>query len=57
MSQTTPLKGISPRALGKIGLRRFGLEDKILEDQKEMIEEMMESMLYASKVLDKKHEM
>jgi hypothetical protein len=43
--------------LGKIGLRRFGLEDKILEDQKEMIEEMMESMLYASKVLDKKHEM
>jgi hypothetical protein len=51
MWQTTPLKGISPRDLVKLGMRSLCSEDKIWYDRKELIEEMIEITLYASNVL------
>jgi hypothetical protein len=46
------LKGTLPRDSGKLGMRSLRSEDKDWQDWKEMIEEKMETTLYAWKVFD-----
>jgi hypothetical protein len=57
MWQTTPLKRNLARRFKESRIRSLGSKDENRYDRKELIEEIMESILYASKGLDSQDEM